>query len=78
MVLVGHSKRFLHLATGAPGSTYGGRLLRQTSLYRDIANGGGISTKFVSLGDSGLIPLVTIGDFAFPCFYSRRKGTLFQ
>ena len=39
MGLVGYNKRFLHLTTGAPGSTHDARLLRHTSLFREITNG---------------------------------------
>ena len=66
MGLVGHNKHFLHLTTGAPGSTHDARLLRHCSLFRIICNGGGIPNKSVSLGNAGEIPLITIGDSAFP------------
>ena len=59
---VGHNKRFLQLVTGAPRSTHDGRLLKHCT----ICNGGGIPNKSVSLGNAGEIPLVTIGDSAFP------------
>ena len=63
---VGHNKRFLQLATGAPGSTHDARLLTHFSLLRKICNSGGIPNKSVSLGNAGEIPLITIGDSAFP------------
>ena len=66
MSFVGHNKRFLHLTIGTPGSTYDARLSRHQSLFRTICNGGGIPNKFVSLGNAGEIPLITIGDSAFP------------
>ena len=66
MGLIAHSKRFLHLTTGAPGSTHDGRLLRYSILSKDIHSGCGIPNKSIMLGDFGEIPLVTIGDTAFP------------
>ena len=65
MGLIAHSKRFLHLTTGAPGSTYDARLLRYSILFKDIQRGDGIPNKSIILGDFGEIPLVTIGDTAF-------------
>ena len=59
MSLVGHNKRFLHLTTGAPGSTRDARLLRHCSLFRTICNGGGILNKTVSLENGlGTLPRV--------------------
>ena len=66
MGLVGHNKRFLHLTSGAPGSTHDARLLTHCSLLRTICNGGGIPNKSVSLMNAGEIPLITIGDSKFP------------
>ena len=37
--LISHNKRFLHLFTGAPGSTHDARLLRCSFLFHRIANG---------------------------------------
>lgn len=74
MGLVGYNKRFLHLTTGAPGSTHDARLLRHTSLFRDITNGAGIPNKCINLGEAGEIPLVTIGDSAFPRLQWLVKG----
>ena len=59
MGLVGHNKRFLHLTTGAPRSTYDTRLMRHCSLFRIICNGGKTPNK-------SEIPLITIADGAFP------------
>ena len=39
--LVGYKKRFLHLATGAPGNMHDARLLRHTSSFKEISNGRG-------------------------------------
>ena len=75
MGLVGYNKRFLALTTGAPGITHDARLLRYTRVYRDIINGSGIPDKAINLGnDVGEIPLVTIGDSAFPRFPWLLKG----
>ena len=69
MGLVGYNKRFLNLTCNAPGSTHDARLLRRSKIYRDIQAGGGLPNKSVDLGDDfGEIPLVTIGDTAFPLF----------
>ena len=53
---------------GAPGSTYDARLLKESSIYSDVINGNVIPDRVVQLGDFGEIPLVTIGDSAFPQF----------
>ena len=74
MGLIGHNKRFLHLTTGAPGSTHDARLLRHSSLYKDISNGDGIPNKSIDLGDAGKIPLATVGDSAFPRLSWLIKG----
>ena len=64
--LIGYSKRFLYAAVVAPGSTHDARLLKESSIYSDIINGNVIPDRVVQLGDFGEIPLVTIGDSAFP------------
>ena len=66
--LVAHNKRFLYAAVGAPGSTRDARLLRHTSLFKDIVSGDAIPDQQLELGDVGTIPLVTVGDSAFPKF----------
>ena len=66
MGLVGHNKRFLYLTTDAPGSSHVARLMRHCSLFCTICNDGGVSNKSLSLGNAGEIPLITIGDSAFP------------
>ena len=69
MGLVGHNKRFLNLTCNAPGSTHDSRLLRVSKLFADIQDGGGLPQMYVDLGDGfGEIPLVTVGDSAFPQF----------
>ena len=64
--LISYNKRFLYAAMGAPGSTHDARLLRHTSLYTEIISGGAIPDRQFVLGDFGTMPLVTIGDNAFP------------
>ena len=75
MGLVGYNKRFLDLTVGAPGSTHDARFLRNTGLFKRITAGEGLPNKGVHLGDEyGEIPLVTIGDSAFPRFSWLVKG----
>ena len=69
MALVGFNKRFLNLTVGAPGSTHDARLLRSIKLFRSILRGEGIPNKAINLGETyGEVPLVTVGDSAFPRF----------
>ena len=68
MGLVAHNKHFFYAAVGAPGSTHDARLLRHTSLFKDIASGDAIPDQQLELGDFGTTPLVTLGDSAFPKF----------
>ena len=75
MGLVGYNKRFLDLTVGAPGSTHDARFLRSTGLFKKILRGQGLPNKTINLGDEfGEIPLVTIGDSAFPRFPWLVKG----
>ena len=64
--LLGYNKRLLYCSVGAPGSTHDSRMLRTTSLYEKIISGNIIPDKGIALEDFGNIPLVTIGDTAFP------------
>ena len=66
MGLIGHDKRFIHLMTGAPGSTHDASLLRHTTLFCQIENDAAIPNKTIDLGQAGEIPLVNLGDSAFP------------
>ena len=69
MGLVGYNKSFLKLTVGAPGSTGDARFLCSTGLFKQILNRQGLPDKTVDLGDEyGKIPLVAIGDLAFPSF----------
>ena len=57
--LSGHNKRFLHLTTGTSGSTHDARLLRHTTLFRQIENDAAILNKSIDLGTvirNGKIP----------------------
>ena len=74
MGLIAHNKRFLHLTTGTRGSIHDARLLRYFTLFKDIQPGGRIPNKSKILGDFGEIPLVTIGDTAFPCLEKFLKS----
>ena len=62
LALIGHNKRFLFCTVGAPGSTHDARMLRKSKVYNDILSGEVIPEKGLSLGTSGEIPLVTVGD----------------
>ena len=66
--LIGYNIRFLYAAVDAPGSSHDNRLLKESSINSDIINGNVIPDRVVQLGDFGEIPLVTIGDRAFPQF----------
>ena len=66
--LVGHNKWFLYAAVGDPGSTHDARLLKSASTYNEIIIGSVIPDPKVALGNFGEIPLVAIGDTAFPRF----------
>ena len=74
MSLVGHNNRFLYAAVCAPGSTHDARLLRNTSSFREILEGGSIPDKQIALGKYGCVPLVTIGDCTFPKFQWLLKN----
>ena len=49
-----------------PGSTHDARLLRSAPLFSEIVNGQTLPQCTFDLGDLGEIPLLTIGDSAFP------------
>ena len=66
--LVSYNKRFLYAAVGAPGSTHDAGLLKSASIYSDIINGLVIPGRKMALGNFGGVPLVTMGDSAFPQF----------
>ena len=67
MGLVSHNKRFLAACVDAPGSTHDSRLLQHTKVFNDIVAGQVLPDKAINLGSKyGSIPLVTVGDCAFP------------
>ena len=68
LALTSYNKRFLYAAVGAPGCTHDARMLKESSFYDEILNGNCLPDRKIALGDYGDIPLVTIGDSAFPRF----------
>ena len=72
--LAGFNKRFSYYGVGAPRSTHDCRMLRSTSLYETSISRNIIPDKGITLGDFGNIPLVTIGDTAFPKHAWLLKG----
>ena len=72
--LVGYNKRFLYAAVDAPGSTQDTRLLKESSIFHKILKGDVLLYRVISLGDFGYVPLVTVGDSAFPQFSWLIKG----
>jgi hypothetical protein len=68
LALTTYNKRFLYAAVGAPGSTHDARMLKESSFFDEVLNGRVLPDRKINLGDFGDIPLVTIGDSAFPRF----------
>ena len=68
LALTSYNKRFLYAAVGAPGSTHDARMLKESSFFDEILSGRALPDRKINLGDYGDIPLVTIGDSAFPRF----------
>ena len=68
LALTSYNKRFLYAAVGAPGSTHDSRMLRESSFFDNVMNGEAIPDRTFTLGDYGDIPLITVGDSAFPRF----------
>ena len=64
----------MYCTFGAPGSTHDARMLRSTAIYENILAGNVIPDKAITLGEFGDIPLVTIGDSAFPKHSWLLKG----
>ena len=70
------AKSFFHLTVSAPGSVHDARSPRRSSLFQQIFRGENISNKVISLGDdTGVIPLLTIGDGSFPQLECSMKGS---
>ena len=78
MRLIGDNKRFLHLTTGAPGSTHDAGVLRYTTLFRQIENDGAIPNKTIDLGEAGEIPLVTLEETALFLVYHGWSKVLMK
>ena len=74
MGFVEYNKRFHTATVGASRSTNDARLLRKTKVFTDIMNQKTLPNKHMSLGGHGDIPLVTIGDSAFPSLPWLIKG----
>ena len=68
LALTSYNKRFLYAAIGAPGSTHDARMLKESSFFDEVFTGRSLPDQKINLGDFGDIPLVTIGDSAFPSF----------
>ena len=68
LFLTSYSKRFLHAAVGAPGSTHVAKMLKESSFFDEVLSGRALPDRKINLGDFGDIPLVTIRDSAFPRF----------
>ena len=64
MGLVSYNKRFLDVTVGAPGSTHDSRFLKYTNVFKKIY----WMEKCYQINLLSEIPLVTVGDTAFPCF----------
>ena len=65
LFLTSYSKRFLHAAVGAPGSTHVAKMLKESSFFDEVLSGRALPDRKINLGDFGDIALVTIGDSAF-------------
>ena len=63
-----YNKRFLYAGVSAPGSVHDSRLIKSSSIFERIMNGDAIPKSTFSLGDFVEVPLVTIGDSAFPSY----------
>ena len=64
--LVSYNKKFPYCAVRAPGSTHDARMLRNSAIYQKIVTGHAVYDRAIDLGEHGKIPLVTVGDTAFP------------
>ena len=66
LALIGYNKRILYAAVGALGSIRDARILKNTQLYQQILEGDAIPKLNICLEGAGTVPMVTIGDCAFP------------
>ena len=75
MGLIGHNKQFLAATVNAPDSTHDARLLKFTEVFKGIFDGKVLPNKSINLGGKFReIPLVTVGDSAFPRYVWLVKG----
>ena len=75
MGLIGHNKRFLAATVDTPGSFNDACLLKSTEVFKSVLDGKVPPNKPINLGDKfGEIPLVTVGDSAFPRYAWLVKG----
>ena len=74
MEFIGYSKWFLATTFNAPSSTHDARLVRRTDVFQSsISNA--FPEKSINLGQKfGEIPLVTVGECAFPKYAWLVKG----
>ena len=66
MGFIGHNKRFMWAAVGAPGSTRDSRLLRSCGIYSEIEAGHVLPHRSLNLHPSVEIPFTIVGNSAFP------------
>ena len=66
VALIGYNKRILYAAVGAPGSIHDARMLKTTQSYQKILDSDAIAKLNICLDGAGIVPMVTIGDSAFP------------
>ena len=75
MGLIGHNKRFLAATVDTPGFFNDACLLKSTEVFKSVLDGKVPPNKPINLGDKfGEIPLVTVGDSAFPRYAWLVKG----
>ena len=68
LALTSYNNTFLYAAVGASETTHDASMLNKSSLFYDVPSGRALPDRKVNLSDIVDIPLVTIGDSAFPRF----------
>lgn len=80
MGFIGHNKRFMWAAVGAPGSTHDSRLLQNCEIFSQLEEGHVLPNRSLNLYPHGEIPITTVGDSAFPSrpwlLKPYKEGTL--
>ena len=66
MGLIAANKRFLWAGVGAPGSVHDSTLLQSAPIFHQIESGHVLPHNVLTLPGHGEIPLVMVGDSAFP------------